>query len=110
LSSPEVGYCLYDELAETWPQPAALPLCPAFGYYCLATLAAEGHIFGGCEFIRDTPASFSEKEFSRLQTLTQIVSVAAEQIQTRPANGQDVALLCRERHDFLILVAITNAL
>ncbi|ELQ6110930.1 formate hydrogenlyase transcriptional activator FlhA [Cronobacter sakazakii] len=109
LSRPEVLHCQYDEFAETWPQLAALPLYPAFGYYCLAPLAAEGHIFGGCEFIRDTPESFSEKEFSRLQTLTQIVSVAAEQIQTRLGNSQDYALLCRERDDFRILVAITNA-
>ncbi|MDI7286511.1 hypothetical protein QLY52_21590, partial [Cronobacter sakazakii] len=47
LSRPEVLHCQYDEFAETWPQLAALPLYPAFGYYCLAPLAAEGHIFGG---------------------------------------------------------------
>lgn len=37
------------------------------------------------------------------------MSVAAEQIQTRLGNSQDYALLCRERDDFRILVAITNA-
>ncbi|MBF3282588.1 formate hydrogenlyase transcriptional activator FlhA, partial [Leptospira borgpetersenii serovar Ballum] len=101
--------CHYDGFAESCQHLAALPLYPAFGYYCLAPLAAEGHIFGGCEFIRDTPASFSEKEFSRLQTLTQIVSVAAEQIQTRLGNSQHPAPLCRERDDFRILDGITSA-
>lgn len=109
LSRPEVLHCRYDEFADTWPQLAALPLYPSFGHYCLAPLAAEGQIFGGCEFIRHADAPWSEKEYSRLQTLTQIVSVAAEQIQTRVGDNQNYQLLCRERDDFRILVAITNA-
>ncbi|SUG76526.1 formate hydrogen-lyase transcriptional activator [Salmonella enterica subsp. enterica] len=40
------------EFTETWPQLAASGLYPEFGHYCLLPLAAEGRIFGGCEFIR----------------------------------------------------------
>lgn len=109
LSRPEVLHCDYQEFAETWPPLAALALYPPFGHYCLAPLAAEGHIFGGCEFIRNANTPWSENEYSRLQTLTQIVSVAAEQIQTRVGDNQNYQLLCRERDDFRILVAITNA-
>lgn len=72
-------------------------------------LAAGGHIFGGCEFIRYDDRPWSEKEFNRLQTFTQIVSVVTEQIQSRVVNNVDYELLCRERDNFRILVAITNA-
>ncbi|MBW9313092.1 hypothetical protein FA041_19815 [Escherichia coli] len=51
----------------------------------------------------------SEKEFNRLQTFTQIVSVVTEQIQSRVVNNVDYELLCRERDNFRIPVAITNA-
>ncbi|MRF64783.1 hypothetical protein GII48_15280, partial [Staphylococcus epidermidis] len=84
-------------------------LYPKFGHYCLMPLAAEGHIFGGCEFIRYDDRPWSEKEFNRLQTFTQIVSVVTEQIQSRVVNNVDYELLCRERDNFRILVAITNA-
>ncbi|MBW6087534.1 hypothetical protein HTS61_17570 [Escherichia coli] len=56
-----------------------------------------------------TIAPWSEKEFNRLQTFTQIVSVVTEQIQSRVVNNVDYELLCRERDNFRILVAITNA-
>lgn len=59
-------------------------------------LAAEEHIFGGCEFIRYDDRPWSE-EFNRLQTFTQIVSVVTEQIQSRVVNNVDYELLCRER-------------
>lgn len=49
------------------------------------------------------------KEFNRLQTFTQIVSVVTEQIQSRVVNNVDYELLCRERDNFRITVAITNA-
>lgn len=65
-------------------------------------LAAEGHIFGGCEFIRYDDRPRSEKEFNRLQTFTQIVSVVTEQIQSRVVNNVDYELLCRERDNFRI--------
>ncbi|MFK9828119.1 formate hydrogenlyase transcriptional activator FlhA, partial [Escherichia coli] len=66
-------------------------------------------IFGGCEFIRDTDQPWSEAEYERLHTFTQIVAVVAEQIQSRVTNNVDYDLLSRERDNFRILVAITNA-
>ena len=80
-----------------------------FGHYCLLPLAAEGRIFGGCEFIRDADQPWSEAEYERLHTFTQIVGVVAEQIQSRVTNNVDYDLLSRERDNFRILVAITNA-
>ncbi|EES4557231.1 GAF domain-containing protein [Escherichia coli] len=109
LSRPDTLHCSYEEFCETWPQLAAGGLYPKFAHYCLMPLAAEGHIFGGCEFIRYDDRPWSEKEFNRLQTFTQIVSVVTEQIQSRVVNNVDYELLCRERDNFRILVAITNA-
>lgn len=109
LSRPDTLHCSYEEFCETWPQLDAGGLYPKFGHYCLMPLAAEGHIFGGCEFIRYDDRPWSEKEFNRLQTFTQIVSVVTEQIQSRVVNNVDYELLCRERDNFRILVAITNA-
>lgn len=109
LSRPDTLHCSYEEFCETWPQLAAGGLYPKFGHYCLMPLAAGGHIFGGCEFIRYDDRPWSEKEFNRLQTFTQIVSVVTEQIQSRVVNNVDYELLCRERDNFRILVAITNA-
>ncbi|MDS6632561.1 hypothetical protein QYS46_26185 [Klebsiella michiganensis] len=91
------------------PQLAVSGLYPSFGYYCLLPLAAEGRIFGGCEFIRDDNLPWTEKEYQRLHTFTQIVAVVTEQIQSRVSNNVDYDLLCRERDNFRILVAITNA-
>lgn len=109
LSRPDTLHCSYEEFCETWPQLATGGLYPKFGHYCLLPLAAEGHIFGGCEFIRYDDRPWSEKEFNRLQTFTQIVSVVTEQIQNRVVNNVDYELLCRERDNFRILVSITNA-
>ncbi|MGC9587760.1 UNVERIFIED_CONTAM: formate hydrogenlyase transcriptional activator FlhA, partial [Salmonella enterica subsp. enterica serovar Rissen] len=64
---------------------------------------------GGCEFIRQEDRPWSEKEYDRLHTFTQIVGVVAEQIQNRVNNNVDYDLLCRERDNFRILVAFTNA-
>ncbi len=60
---PDTLHCSYEEFCETWPQLAAGGLYPKFGHYCLMPLAAEGHIFGGCEFIRYDDRPWSEKEF-----------------------------------------------
>ena len=102
LSRPDTLHCSYEEFCETWPQLATGGLYPKFGHYCLMPLAAEGHIFGGCEFIRYDDRPWSEKEFNRLQTFTQIVSVVTEQIQSRVVNNVDYELLCRERDNFRI--------
>lgn len=109
LSRPDALHCSYDEFRQTWPQLAGSQLYAPFGHYCLLPLAAEGHIFGGCEFIRNTNQPWSEREYERLHTFTQIVGVVAEQIQSRVSNNVDYDLLCRERDNFSILVAITNA-
>ncbi len=52
---------------------------------------------------------WSEKEFQRLHTFAQIVAVVTEQIQNRVSNNVDYDLLCHERDNSRILVAITNA-
>ena len=109
LSRPDALHCDSATCAETWPQLAGSGLYPTFGYYCLLPLAAEGRIFGGCEFIRDDNRPWTEKEYQRLHTFTQIVAVVTEQIQSRVSNNVDYDLLCRERDNFRILVAITNA-
>ncbi|WP_371066651.1 sigma 54-interacting transcriptional regulator [Salmonella enterica] len=109
LSRPDALHCNFHEFTETWPQLAASGLYPEFGHYCLLPLAAEGRIFGGCEFIRQEDRPWSEKEYDRLHTFTQIVGVVAEQIQNRVNNNVDYDLLCSERDNFRILVAITNA-
>ncbi|EWF64627.1 formate hydrogenlyase transcriptional activator FlhA [Klebsiella michiganensis] len=109
LSRPDALHCDSATFAETWPQLAGSGLYPSFGYYCLLPLAAEGRIFGGCEFIRDDNRPWTEKEYQRLHTFTQIVAVVTEQIQSRVSNNVDYDLLCRERDNFRILVAITNA-
>lgn len=109
LSRPDALHCDYHEFSETWPQLAASELYTPFGHYSLLPLAAEGRIFGGCEFIRDTDQPWTEKEYQRLQTFTQIIAVVTEQIQSRVTNNVDYDLLCHERDNFRILVAITNA-
>ncbi|WP_049099311.1 formate hydrogenlyase transcriptional activator FlhA [Klebsiella grimontii] len=109
LSRPDALHCDSATFAETWPQLARSGLYPTFDYYCLLPLAAEGRIFGGCEFIRDDNRPWTEKEYQRLHTFTQIVAVVTEQIQSRVSNNVDYDLLCHERDNFRILVAITNA-
>jgi formate hydrogenlyase transcriptional activator len=74
-----------------------------------AAAGGGGPYFGGCEFIRTTDQPWSEAEYERLHTFTQIVAVVAEQIQSRVTNNVDYDLLSRERDNFRILVAITNA-
>ncbi|KMK18259.1 transcriptional regulator [Pluralibacter gergoviae] len=109
LSRPETLLCRAGEFVEAWPQLADGGLYPAFAHYALLPLAAEGRIFGGCEFIRRDDRPWSEKELQRLHMLAQIVAVVSEQIQSRMSNNVDYDLLCHERDNFRILVAITNA-
>ncbi|QNK07751.1 formate hydrogenlyase transcriptional activator FlhA [Enterobacter sp. JUb54] len=109
LSRPDALHCDHATFVEAWPQLAGCGLYPPFGYYCLLPLAAEGRIFGGCEFIRNDDRPWTEKEYQRLHTFTQLVAVVTEQIQSRVSNNVDYDLLCHERDNFRILVAITNA-
>lgn len=109
LSRPEALHCQYAEFNETWPQLASLPVYRPFGHYGLLPLAVDGRIFGACEFIRNRDQPWSDKEYSRLHVFTQVTGVAAEQIQNRLTSSFEYQLLCRERDDFRILVAITNA-
>ncbi|WP_167686261.1 formate hydrogenlyase transcriptional activator FlhA [Klebsiella electrica] len=109
LSRPDALHCDKETFVEAWPQLTSSGLYPPFGYYGLLPLAAEGRIFGGCEFIRNDARPWSEKEFQRLHTFTQLVAVVTEQIQSRVSNNVDYDLLCHERDNFRILVAITNA-
>ncbi|HBU0651169.1 TPA: formate hydrogenlyase transcriptional activator FlhA [Klebsiella pneumoniae] len=102
-------HCDHETFADTWPQLIRSGLYHPFGYYSLLPLAADGRIFGGCEFLRRDNRPWSEKEFQRLHTFAQIVAVVTEQIQNRVSNNVDYDLLCHERDNFRILVAITNA-
>ncbi|WP_313626128.1 formate hydrogenlyase transcriptional activator FlhA [Kosakonia sp.] len=109
LSHPQALRCTAQLFSETWPAVAESRIYPAFAHYSLLPLAAEGQIFGGCEFFRTSDRPWSDKETERLHTLTQIVAVVAEQLQSREHPTPDYELLCQERDDFRILVAITNA-
>lgn len=109
LSRPEALMCTETEFNDTWPQLQSLGLYEPFKRYCLLPLAVDGKIIGGCEFLRETDQPWTEKELSRMYTLAQVVSLVAEQIQSRMNNGHEYQMLCRERDDFRILVAVTNA-
>ncbi|MEV9061434.1 sigma 54-interacting transcriptional regulator [Klebsiella sp. 1SOBk11mer] len=109
LSRPDALHCDHETFADTWPQLIRSGIYRPFGYYSLLPLAADGRIFGGCEFLRRDNRPWSEKEFQRLHTFAQIVAVVTEQIQNRVSNNVDYDLLCHERDNFRILVAITNA-
>lgn len=109
LSRPDALHCDHETFADTWPQLIRSGIYRPFGYYSLLPLAADGRIFGGCEFLRRDNRPWSEKEFQRLHTFAQIVAVVSEQIQNRVSNNVDYDLLCHERDNFRILVAITNA-
>ncbi len=109
LSRPDVLHCKAEQFNQTWPALAGLALYPPFAHYCMTPLAADGRIFGGCEFLRNEDLAWRDADFSHLQTLTQAVGLAVEQIQARLNSSDSYDLLCRERDDFRLLVAITNA-
>lgn len=109
LSRPEALICHWHEFAAAWPQVANLPLYASFGRYCLLPLVSGGEILGGCEFIRDSDKGWSEKELERLHTLTQVVGLCAQQIRSTQDIDHHCQVLSRERDDFRILVAVTNA-
>ena len=89
LSRPDALHCDHETFADTWPQLIRSGLYRPFGYYSLLPLAADGRIFGGCEFLRRDNRPWSEKEFQRLHTFAQIVAVVTEQIQNRVSNNVD---------------------
>ncbi|MBP2200145.1 formate hydrogenlyase transcriptional activator FlhA [Pantoea cypripedii] len=109
LSRPEALMCTWPEFSDTWPQVARLDSYNGFGRYCLLPLAADGHIFGGCEFIRNNDSGWSEKELARLHTLAQVVGLVVQQIQSLQDTHDDRLQLSRERDAFRTLVAVTNA-
>ncbi|YCI80092.1 formate hydrogenlyase transcriptional activator FlhA [Enterobacteriaceae bacterium] len=109
LSRPDALHCPWPTFRETWPQIDAMGLYPPFAHYALLPLAADGDIFGGCEVVRCDDTPWNEAAFSRLQSLAQVIGLAVEQIQSRLSNNSSYSLLCRERDDFRLLVAITNA-
>jgi formate hydrogenlyase transcriptional activator len=79
-----------------------------FGYYCCCRWRRRADLWRLRIYPHDN-RPWSEKEFQRLHTFTQIVAVVTEQIQNRVSNNVDYDLLCHERDNFRILVAITNA-
>jgi formate hydrogenlyase transcriptional activator len=101
--------CSQVDFNETWPQIAAMEWYARFSHYCLLPLISDGKIVGGCECIRDSVDVWSGKELKRLHTLAQIVGLVTEQIRMRTYSDLDRTLLCRERDEFRILVAVTNA-
>lgn len=109
LSHPQALHCTAHIFNETWPAIAQSDIYPAFAHYALLPLAAEGQIFGGCEFFRHHDQPWSERELDRLNTLTQLVAVVAEQLQNHENQVPDYESLSQQRDDFRILVAITNA-
>jgi formate hydrogenlyase transcriptional activator len=109
LSRPDMLHCDVAAFREAWPVLAGCGLYPNFSYYGMLPLAFDGKIVGGCEILRDDDRPWSEKERARLRSLAQIVALAVEQIQIRLSDSQHHKLLCRERNDFRLLVAITNA-
>ncbi|MCS2168905.1 formate hydrogenlyase transcriptional activator FlhA [Scandinavium sp. TWS1a] len=109
LTRPDTLHCSYHEFCAAWPTLTNSALYPEFGRYALLPLAQEGRIVGGCEFIRGNDAVWSEKEFQRLQTLTQLVAIVTEQFLTRLSRSVDRQQLRLERDNFRILVDITNA-
>ena len=107
FSRPEALHCNFDQFRRP-PKLAESNLYHPFGHYSMLPLAVEGQILAAAS-LSAIPTSRSEAEYERLHTFTQIVAVVAEQIQSRVTNNVDYDLLSRERDNFRILVAITNA-
>ncbi|MDF3009132.1 MAG: fhlA [Enterobacter kobei] len=114
LSRPEALHCNYAEFCDTWPQLAASSLYEQWGHYSLLPLAVDGRIFGGCEFIRQADTPWSEKEYARLHTLTQLTGVVVEHIQQHPDGASDhddlVSEVAKEIHHYFHIDAISIVL
>ncbi|MHA6311285.1 formate hydrogenlyase transcriptional activator FlhA [Pantoea sp. S-LA4] len=108
-SNPKTQVWRSEALHLRYPQLAALNLYPPFSDYCLVPLLASSGLLGGCEFIRQQAAPFSEEEENSLYELATLAAIAVGQIQLRENALLQQSLLRHERDDFRILVDITNA-
>ncbi len=110
LSRPEALHCNFDQfrrgLGRSW-QRATFTTLSATTACCRWRWKGKFLAAASLSAIPTSPRS--EAEYERLHTFTQIVAVVAEQIQSRVTNNVDYDLLSRERDNFRILVAITNA-
>lgn len=109
LSHPEALYYPRELFQQRWPQLSQLNAYPAFRHYCLLSLVSQGKIIGGCEFLLNAERRWSESDIARLQALAPIISLGVEHILSHRQSDDVYAQLYRERNDFRLLVAITNA-
>ncbi|WP_413507081.1 formate hydrogenlyase transcriptional activator FlhA [Serratia proteamaculans] len=98
-----------EDLHARYPQISALALYPSFNHYCLMPLHAGGTLIGGCELLRSSAQSFSDAGLVQLQTLMELVALAAEQITLREQAETRQRQLSHERDDYRVLVDVTNA-
>ncbi|MFJ5249569.1 formate hydrogenlyase transcriptional activator FlhA [Serratia sp. AXJ-M] len=98
-----------DDLHARYPQIGALALYLPFNQYCLMPLHAGGTLIGGCEVLRCHPMPFADASLVQLQTLMELVALAAEQLQLREEAELRQRQLRHERDDYRILVDVTNA-
>lgn len=98
-----------EDLHARYPQISALALNPPFNHYCLMPLHAGGTLIGGCELLRSSAQSFSDAGLVQLQTLMELVALAAEQIILREQAETRQRQLSHERDDYRVLVDVTNA-
>ncbi|HGM5284592.1 TPA: formate hydrogenlyase transcriptional activator FlhA [Serratia liquefaciens] len=98
-----------DDLHARYPQIGALALYLPFNQYCLMPLHAGGTLIGGCEVLRCHPAPFADASLVQLQTLMELVALAAEQLLLREEAELRQRQLRHERDDYRILVDVTNA-
>ncbi|MBI6160426.1 formate hydrogenlyase transcriptional activator FlhA [Serratia liquefaciens] len=98
-----------DDLHARYPQIGALALYLPFNQYCLMPLHAGGTLIGGCEVLRCHPMPFADASLVQLQTLMELVALAAEQLLLREEAELRQRQLRHERDDYRILVDVTNA-
>lgn len=98
-----------DDLHARYPQIGALALYLPFNQYCLMPLHAGGTLIGGCEVLRCHSSPFADASLVQLQTLMELVALAAEQLQLREEAELRQRQLRHERDDYRILVDVTNA-
>lgn len=98
-----------DDLKARYPQISALALYPPFSEYCLMPLHAGGRLIGGCELLRNGAQPFSDACLVQLQTLMELVALAAKQIDQYERVETEKRQLRHERDDYRVLVDVTNA-